>query len=345
MNLSTSLPVTNSSVAANGTGLTSKVFVFSPIKSSTRLTMFLFLVSIGIVGFVGNILVLCFLRSKKKTTSLMRTCAFEKNFNVYIKSLAISDVLTDAISLPPICCQLYFDVFNSGWGCRIVRYINLVFPSVTMNNLLFISIEKYLSTREVPRTFSHSTVKKIVILAWVTGFFVVLFPGATFEGIRFDVNDTHYTVVCKYNNQYLSYRVMFLSYTILQYIIPGSVIIRVNISLIITLWKRLRRRTVDVQRDNGIRMMRRAATIRGTYIIFTLTFAFVLPYIFFFGQLIYNMVTQISLDFETDFVMRCVSSIVAYSNSVVNVIIYIVQIKDFRAFLKKTFSRKVVSHN
>lgn len=207
-----------------------------------------------------------------------------------------------------------------------------------MNNLLFMSIEKYLSTRKNPRIFSHSTVKKIVVFAWLAGFVIVLFPAATFEGMRFDVNDTHYTVVCKYINQHLSFRVMFLSYTILQYIIPSFVIIVVNILLIKTLWSRLQR-TVDVQRDNAIKMMRRAATIRGTSIAVSLTFAFVLPYIFYFGQLIYNMVTQITLDSETDYVMRCVSSIIGYSNTVVNVVIYIVQMKDFRAFLKKTFTQ------
>ena len=108
MSLSSSLPPTNSSVAVNGAGLRmpSRVFVFTPLPSSTRLAMFLPLVAGGIMGFVGNILVLCFLQSKKKTNSIMKTCSFVKNFNVYIKSLAISDALTDVISLPPICCML-----------------------------------------------------------------------------------------------------------------------------------------------------------------------------------------------------------------------------------------------
>ncbi|XP_078384206.1 adenosine receptor A3-like [Oculina patagonica] len=339
MNHLSNTPTNNLSKAANGTELARKVYVFRPLQSSTRLTLFLLLASIGIVGFVGNILVLCFVKSKMRTTGhLLTTSIFEKNLNVYIRSLAISDVLCDAISVPPICFQLYFDVLNRGWGCRIVRYLNVVFPSVTMNNLLFISLERYFSTRQNPRTLRHSTIKKIVVFAWVAGLVVVLVPGATYEGIRFDLNDTHYTVLCRYDNQYLPFRIMFLSYTLLQYIIPSCIIIRVNISLIITLWTKLRSRTVDVQRDNAIRMMRRAAAIRGTYITVSLTFAFVIPYLFYFGNTIYNMVTQITIDFETDYVLRCTSAMIGYSNSVVNVIIYMVQMKDFRAFLKKTFT-------
>ncbi|XP_078384207.1 allatostatin-A receptor-like [Oculina patagonica] len=325
----------NSSTAANGTRLTSKVFLFTPLQSSNRIALFSLLVLVGIVGFVGNTLVLCFLKSKKRDVYSKNTSAFGKNFYIYIRSLAVSDVLCDVISLPPVCCQLYLDVFNSGWSCFIVRYFNIVFPSVTMNNLLFISIARYVSTRKVPSAFSHNTVKNIVIFAWLGGAFVALFPTATYSGVRFDLNDTHYTVVCKYGNQYLPFRILFVGYIIIQYFLPGCIIIRINVSLIITLWTRLGRRRVDVQQDNALKMMYRAATIRGTSIIVTLTFAFVLPYVFYFAHVIYNMATQITFDFESDFVIRAVSALLVYSNSVINVIIYMVQIKGFRTFLKK----------
>ena len=340
--LSCNLSTPNLAEAANKTGLTSKVFVFTPLQSSTRLPLFLLLVFVGMLGFVGNILVLCFLKSKERKSYFMKTSAFVKNFHVYIRSLAVSDVLVDVISLPPICYQLYFDVFNRGWGCRIVRYLNIVFASITMNNLLFISLERYFSTRKVPRTLCHNTVKRVVMCAWLAGIFVVLFPAATYRGIRFDLNDTHYTVVCKYDNQYLPFRIIFLSYILMQYIIPGCIIIIINVSLIITLWTRLRKRKVDVERDNALNMMYRAAIIRGTSIIVTLTFAFVLPYFFYFAHVINSMTTQITLDFESDFVIRIAGALLAYSNSAINVIIYMVQMKGFRAFVKKTFTPSFV---
>ena len=327
----------NFSTPTKGTGLTNKIYVFTPIGSSTRLALFLGLAFVGLVGFVGNILLLCFLKSKKKTTHLMKACSFEKNFNVYIQSLATSDVLANVIALPFNCAQIYFDVFNQGWSCKIVRYLIIVFASITMNNLLFVSVERYLSTRDKPFTFRHSTGKKVVAFAWLTAIVVVLFPAATFHGARFELSDTHYTVVCRYSVDYLPFRIMFLSYTILQYIVPGCIIIIINISLIGNIWKRMKRR-IDVQRDNGIKMMRRAATIRATIIVVVLTFAFVLPYFVYFGYVTYNMVTRKTLDFETDFIIRVTSAIIAYSNSTINVIIYTVRMKEFRAFLKKTFT-------
>ena len=343
--LSYNLSLANSSAVANGTLLSSKVSVYGLMQTSSRVPLLLSLILVGIVGVVGNILVLCFLKSKERKAYFMKTSAFEKNFHVYIRSLAVSDVLVDAISLPPICCQLFFDVFNRGWGCRIVRYLNIVFVSVTMNNLLFISIERYLSTRQIPRTLKHSTVKKLIVFAWCTAFVGVLVPAATYRGIKIDVNDTHYIVVCKYDNQYLPFRIMFVSYISLQYILPGCIIIRTNVSLIITLWTRLRKRKVDVQRDNTLNMIYRAAIIRGTSIIVTLTFAFVLPYFFYFAHVIYNMATQKTFYYESDFMIRVAGALLAYSNSAINVIIYMVQMKGFRTFVKKIFAPRFVGHN
>lgn len=281
-NLSHSLLTTNLPEAANETGLTSKIFVPSPI--------FLLLVSVGIVGFVGNILVLCFLKSKRKTTSFM-TSNFEKNFNVYVEILPISiaDVLSDVISFPPICFQLYFHNINHGWGCRVVRYLNICF-------LLLPWITCYLlALRDIFQLVKFQVHLAILQwkdcgLAWLARFFVVLLPGITFKGVKFDLNDTHYTVECKYDNKYLPFGVIFLIYTTFQYILPGCIIIVIDISLIKTLWTRLKRRTADVQWDNAIKMMCRAATIRGTSIVITLTLAFVLPYCFYFALLIYNMI-------------------------------------------------------
>ena len=269
---------------------------------------------------------------------------FEVNFKFYIQSLAISDVLSAAISLPAVCINMYFDLFQRGWGCRILRYLVLVFPAITTNNLLVISIERYCSTRQVPRTFQNSTVRKMVFITWIAEFFFAFIPTATFKGIRYDLNDTHYTVVCKFDNQYLPFRIMILSYTILQYILPSILIIRISVSLFITVRRRTRQ-AVDVQRDNAFTLACKAARIRGMCMIITLMFAFVIPYIFYFTYVIYNMVTKPHINFQTDNIIRYTSTVIALSNSAINVIIYLVQIKDFRSFLKKKFITRVFGEN
>ena len=311
MNLTSSLSTNISSTPDNQTGLTSKIYVFSPVSSSIKYTILVLVVFVGIVGFVGNILILCFLKSKKKKTSVLRACSFQQNFDFYIKSLAISDALCALAANPLAAIESYFDIFRQDWPCRAGRYLNILFPSVTMNNLLVISIEKYFSTRKVPRTFRHSTVKKLVWFAWVSAMFYVFIPIATFKGVRYDLNETHYTVSCKYDKHYLPFRIMFLTYIVFQYFIPSIIIIIISICLILTLSSRMKR-TVNIQQDNAIKAMRRAAKRRGTIITITLVLAFVLPYFLYFGQVIYNMVTKADISYETDFLIRYGSGLIAF---------------------------------
>ena len=265
--------------------------------------------------------------------------AFERNFKLHIMSLAFSDVLSVLVSIPPVGVQLFFDLLQRGWGCKIALYLAIVFPSITMYNLLFISIEKYYSTRDVPRTFSYSTAIRMLLFAWVAGCLITVLPGATSDGVRYDVNQTHYTVVCRYDNRVLPLRIMYLIFIALQYIIPMVIMTKINISLIITVRKRMMR-NVDVQRDNSIRMMARVATIRSTYIIIALNLAFIFPYFLYIVQTVFNNVTKTTIDFETDIVILAVSFLIAISNPAITSVLYFVQMKDFRAFLKRLFASR-----
>ena len=326
----------NLSTPNNRREFVGKIYVFRPDTSSTKLTLLLLLVAIAIVAFGGNVLILLFLKTKERAHSFIKTCSFQRNFNFYIKSLAISDILASVIPIPFLGIQLYLDIFQKGWACKIGRYAIILFPCVTVNNLLVISFEKFFSARQVPRTFSNSTLKKVVMFAWLAGFVVAMIPAATFDGIRYDLNNTHYTVICRYDNQYLPFRIMFVCFTFLQYIIPSCILIAISISLIMAVWTRTRI-SVDVTMDNGISSMARAARIRCVYVVIALTFAFVIPYFFYIAYVIYNMAVKPKISFETDQVIRTGSTIMVFSNGAINVMIHLVKLKDFRTFLKKKF--------
>ena len=122
-----------------------------------------------------------------------------------------------------------FDVFQHDWPCRAVRYFNILFPYITVNNLIVMSLERFISSRDVPRAFSVYTVRKLVYGAWIVGFFIALAPAVTMGGIRYDLNATHYTLVCKYDTNYLPFKVIFVSYTVVQHLIPSVVLSCINI--------------------------------------------------------------------------------------------------------------------
>ena len=335
-----SMTSTNLSTLLNSTG-TTRAYVFVPASTTTKLIILLLLVIVGTVGFVGNSLIYYFISSKSKRFSYLQSSIFVRNFNFYVKSLAISDMLSNTISLPLIYIQLMYDLFQEGWPCKTVRYLNMLFPSITMNNLIVISTEKYFSTRPVPRSFSVACVRRLVLCAWTAGFIIVIAPTFTFNGIRFDLNNTQYTVVCKIDNSYLPFRVIFVSYALLQHVIPSIILSYINISLMKIVWTRKRKRVTNIQMNNAIRAKLRAAKLRGTYLLIVITFAFIIPYSWSFYYATYVMVVKPSLEFQSDYRTRCLSIVVFFSNSTLNFIIYLVQMNDFRQFLKKVFCNKV----
>ena len=328
------LSVNNQSDLLNATEMKSRVYLFTPAGFTTKLALVLVFASVGAVGLVGNLLIYYFISFQKNVVSYMQNHQFLRNFNFYIKSLALSDILSNIISLPLISIQIMVDVFQHDWSCRIVRFFGILLPSVTMNNLMVISVERYLATRAVPRTFSVSTVRKLVFSAWLAGFIVALGPTATINGIRYDLNDTHYTVICKSDNRYLTFRIIIVGYALVQHLIPGVILSYINISVAKTLWSRQKIR-IDIQRNNAIRANLIATKLRGTYLLIAMTFAFIIPYSALLYYVAYVMLVKPSLDFKSDFITRYLSAGLLYSNGAINFTIYVVQMKDFRAFLKK----------
>ena len=337
MNASCCLSTHNVSSYANQTGLSSsKIYLFLPLCPSTKLTLLMFSVIMGILAFFGNVLILCFVKSNQSAASFLKSCSFRKNFDVYISSLAISDALCAFIVLPLNGCQLFVDVFERGWGCKILRYLGIFFPSITINNLLIISFGKYFSTRKMPRILKHSTVKKLLYLIWFSTCLYVLLPVATMEGIRFDLNDTHYTVVCGPSDQYVPFGIVNLAFIAFQYFLPSIVIFTLTICLILTVRSRMKR-AIDIQCDNAIKIMKRAENRRLTMILVSIMLMFIFSYAFYLSYLIFTILTRSqdhTISFERDFLIRYVGALLAFSNSLVNVIIYLVQMKDFGRFLK-----------
>ena len=327
--------IDNQSSVINSTAvaITSLVYVFAPADFSIKLVLVVLLVIFGVIGLVGNILILYFL-SKKKSVPFLQSSPFLRNFNLYMRSLAFSDILSSLIKGVVICIELMYGVFQNGWPCKISRYIGGTFYLITVNNLIVISTERFLSTRDVPKTFSGSTVRKLVYTAWLSGFLMGLFPAATVNGARYDINATHYTIVCTSDTSYLPTRVIMVGF-----VIPSIALICMNIIIARRIWKGSKRR-IDIQRDNAIRARMRSHQIKKTSLLITVTIAFVIPYSSILYYTAFVAVAKPSLDFQEDLVIRHFCWVLVFSSSAINFIIYLVQMKDFRVFFLKHFLGK-----
>ena len=330
--------VTNSTAVA----ITSLVYVFARADFSIKLVFVALFAIFGVIGLVGNILILYFL-SKKKSVPFLQFSPFLRNFNLYMKSLALSEILLSLIKGVVCCIELMYDVFQNGWPCKISRCIGGMFYYITANNLIVISTERFLSTRDVPKTFSGSTVRKLVYAAWLSGFFVGLFPAATLNGVRYDINATHYTMVCKPDTSYLPNRVIVVGFVLIQLVIPSIALICMNIIIARRIWKGSKRR-IDIQRDNAIRAKMRSQIIKKTSLLIIVTIAFVLPYSSILYYAAFVAVAKPSLDFQEDFVITNFCFLLVFFSSAINFFVYLVQMKDFRVFLLKHFCGKGVGN-
>ena len=321
----------------NQTESINMIYRFTPVGVTAKLLLSLLLSAIGGVGLLGNCLIFYFL-CKKPTTNPIQTSPFMRNLRLYVRSLSLSDLLACAVSLPLALIQISFDVFQSGWPCRIVRFFNFAFPMITINNLVVISLERNLTIRTVPRTFLVSTVRKMIICAWVLGAIMATFSAAPYDGVKQDLGDNQYTLICFYKQGFYPFR-MSLVVLVFQYGLPGVFITYVNIRLIRTVWVRSRT-PIGNSAHNPFRANIRATTIKGTILLVALTLSFIIPYFFYLGNIIYTQVVKPQRDFPTEYMVRYGTGAVANLSGALNFIIYFVQMKDFREFLKKMSLRR-----
>ena len=205
---------------------------------------------------------------------------------------------------------------------------------------MVISMEKFSSTSDVPKSFSVATVGKLVYGAWIIGCLSVLAPAAVMSGVRSNINATHYTVVCKIDKSNLTYRVIGQGFGLIQLFLPSIILLCINLIIARRVWKRQSRR-INIQRDNAIRAEMRSSQIRGTYLLIFFTFVSIVPYSFLTCFSAYLNFAKHSLsELEADFILRSLGGALFFSSSGINVIMYLVQIKRFRVFLKTTFCGK-----
>lgn len=321
----------------NHTETIHSIYVFTPAGVTAKRLLCLVLPAAGGMGFLGNCLIFYFLWQKAAKTPF-HSSRFLHNLNLYIRSLSLSDILSCMVSLPLLCIQISFDVFQSGWPCKTVRYFHFVFPAITMNNLVFISLQKYLSIRKVPRTFRPATVKKMIISAWIMGTTAMLVPAAAYDGIRVDLNSTHFTVVCRNDPNFYPFRITLLIFPF-QYIIPSALVIYMNICLMKTAWVRGGRK-IGSCANKVFNAKLTASRIKGTSLLIAVTFAFIIPYLFFIGNMAYTQIAKPQREFATDFITRYATGGIAYCSSLINFTIYFAQMKNFRKFLKNALFSK-----
>ena len=329
----------NSSVLAKGmdTNLSvsaslQKLYIFTPAGLHIKLTLALLMVAAGTVGFLGNLSVLRFIRKEGKKR---RSLSLPSNLNYFIRSLAISDILSVSIGIPILLIHIFVDVFQTGWPCKIAKYFTLVFPAITSYNLLVIAFERYiLICRPTSRPLSRATVQVFVKGAWLLGFFLTFFPASAFKGTRVELNDTHYTMLCKHDASSGVKVSIIQTFIVITYVLPFVFMILTCAAIIRKVWKRKFQKAIPQKNVASAMRKLRSKQRKATLLLLVIIFAFVVPYLLIMAYTVHEIIVKPPTDFKRDFVLRATGAFLAYLNSAVNFCIHLLQLPGFRLTFK-----------
>jgi hypothetical protein len=330
--------LTNISLLTNTSGLFSN-YVFTPIYPLFKAFLVILTIPCGLVGLVGNAFILYFtFKARNARGSLFRRRSFNRSLLVthFVRSLAVSDILGSIVITFMLCFeQVTATMINSPerslWVCWLSRFPYYIFPFVTINNLLVISMERYFSVFRPFRVPTPKTVKRLVVGAWLLGIGVSLMVTVMAEQVRYDLHSNQYTITCKFTtNDVFWKKIVFACVAMLQYFIPNFLLIYISIS--ITQFLHKRRSAIQVGR---LRYSSQAWRFQGTRMFVRVFIAFALPCSLFFFYGIVNIFIKYKLSFKADYVVRCASAFSVLFNSAINPLIYCTSSVYFSEKLRK----------
>ena len=314
----------------------SAAYVFQELGDDYERILSVWFVAIGVFGFLANLLMLYLTRhsnTRRQLNEPVRT--LRKDFMYFfIFNLAFSDAAGSSTGIPLLALELYFNLtIKNNSVCRVVRFSQLLFPTVTMFLLLLITIERYLSIVSPLFILRRSSARKIICLVWIWSSAIICLGLPSFEIQRWELDKQHFTLVFKYSNsgeKRTFLKILYLVFVFLAFLVPCFVVVTLSVYIVV----RIRKRPVLQDRPLAA-ITNESEKLKTTKVILTVVAAFVLPYL---AYIIYGVVSMSGLlpdnSYETDFVLRCVWAALVYSNVVINPTVIFVQTKSLRLRLR-----------
>ena len=306
-----------------------KEYLFLPAGLPAKTTICSIMTVICIVGAIGNLSLILFINRLERRIG-HRVADFI-NLYFFLRSLAISDVIA-SLAAPLLWVQFFYDIFEAGWPCRIRRYSAIVVHAVTIYNLVVVAFERYNCICRATVKLSRARVSQLIKAAWLFGFLVTLLPIFSYQGIRTDLNETHYTITCGRDRSHTPYVVMFQIFLVMTYILPLAFLIvsSYRVLQVVRAQAEYRVGLPNSTVPERVRLQKQKQK-KATRILVILIAAFVAPYLGFVGYNTFKSIARSSVDFKTDFILRYAATLLAYLNSPVNFCIHLVQLPAFRA--------------
>ena len=295
------------------------------------------LISIALIGAVGNILVLLVLTSRKHRS---------KTSTILVMNLAVCDTLVTLVCIPLDTVSLVSQrwIFGSAL-CRIIYPFQTSLPIVSSYTLLFMMLERnMLFSKRVLSTLRSTTIKGLTSVTWLLPFLVVL-PYA----VNLHVKGSGMSASCseRWSEKSIYRKAYTVALSLIEYLIPMLIIVVFVRNIVVHLCKEQRlvkRGTLGLGRRTSLRRIRMQRRLSIIFIVMVVTYAVLkLPNNIFwqlveFGDGIVN---------DHFAVVHVFVGLCAYSTCATNPFILLSMSSDFRKDIRKMFfvCRVVQSHD
>ncbi|EDO40402.1 predicted protein [Nematostella vectensis] len=202
-----------------------------------------------------------------------------------------------------------------------------------MMNIIAIGIERYFGIFRPLSSPAEETAKRLVIAAWITGILMTVVPNINMKRRRYYIDDDKYTLFCSYDNSTPTSRIINTVFSVLVYYMP-CILLSILCVRILRFLKR--RRQVDAGQSSS--SITNTPRFQGSYMLVSLIFAFILPYLVYVVYFTAMMILQPPVSYVTDFTIRYAAAAAGYANGALNPAIYLIAMQNARVRLKGLFT-------
>lgn len=315
-------------------------YLFLPFDGRVKMAMFITMGVFCVYGTAANALILYLKKKQRNQRRRSPRKPFNRNLlGVFIQSLSGCHILFCSIAFPAQVMFDFIDVTSSNWFCKLSWFLRLVFPTITINHLLVLAIEIYLSIVHPFVVPSARTAKSLAAASWIAGGLIVFMPAAAFSWTPQTTGPDSYTLMCLFEKTFLQYRLPLLLYIVINLILPALVIIFLSYR-IMTFLKR--KKAAWLSNPNSQRNVPDNLNARA---IVTVLFIFFLPYSLFLLVSILKIALKIQEDFASHYLFLLINSVLAYTNAAISPTVFLLRQPDLQESFKynvksKFFPRK-----
>lgn len=303
-----------------------RVYTFVPVSTSIKVSFTFLTATMCIFGVGANAFALACKLDDLRARKTRLQVAFRRQVLCFLMiSLSTSDIITALLGGGTLTVNFLADVFQTEWPCKISRFVLVFTANISVNNLLLISVEKYLGIFYWKKLPSELAVRWGILFIWLEALLASFASFLLYGSVRINLDDRSYTLICDVITNLPYSQASFIGTLFFAYFIPAAFVCYAAVAIAHNI--RLSNKNVNTSHV-------RKQQLRNAQLFVDIIVGFVLPYALIIFYRSYRVLSQRKFSFVAEYIYRYISMILVVSNCVINPIIYYTRCRRYRKKIK-----------